>query len=432
MIKQLTVKIVAVVLGSLFFVFAAMLLVLNLSAHTASVKRAEEIMLSVVANDGFILPPQERPAEPPGDLKPASTFGEPDMMRAGHLFYAKTDQNGELLELNLDMMFDFSAADAQDYLTQALDSPKTKGDIGSFHFMAAVKPYGYILVFTERSVEMRLLDHLTQTSLWAAGITAIILAFVATLLAQWMAAPIKTAFDRQRRFISDASHELKTPLTVISANVDVLQHESGENLRLIHIRSQVERMSGLVHGLLTLARTDEGPAAVSFSEFNLSTAILNTVLEFESRAFEEGKTYSYEITEDLLYIGDEKQLRQLAGILIDNAIRYSDTAGLIKVSLRLDSSRRSRPKRLRARRGLGTGNSNSRLCFSVYNTGIGIADDEHDKIFERFYRSDESRSRETGGYGIGLSIAKAIVTAHKGKMAVSGEYGQWIRFDVLM
>ncbi len=446
MIKQLTVKIVAVVLGSLFLVFAAMLLVLNLSVHSASVKRAEEIMLSIVDNDGFLLPPQGRPTDWPEDLPadrpedlpadrledfpPASVFGEPDMMRAGHLFYAKLGQNGELLELNLDMMFDFTAADAQDFLTQALDSGKAKGDIGSFHFMAADKPYGQIAVFTERSIEMRLLDHLTRTSLWAAGITAIILAFVATLLAQWMAAPIKSAFDRQRRFISDASHELKTPLTVISANVDVLQHESGDNIRLFHIKSQVERMSGLVQSLLTLARTDERPTAIIFDEFNLSTAILNAVLEFESRAFEEGKQYSYDVTENLVYCGDEKKIKQLVGILIDNAIRYSGISGLIKVSLLPESGRMSRTKRLRFRRG--SRNTNSRLYLSVYNTGTGVADEEQDKIFERFYRSDESRSRETGGYGIGLSIAKAIVAAHKGKITIAGEYGQWVRFDVLL
>lgn len=447
MIKQLTVKIVAVVLGSLFLVFAAMLLVLNLSAHTASVKSAEEIMLSVVDNDGFLLPPQGRPADwtealpadqpedspmnRPEDFPPGGSFGQPNMMRAGHLFYVRIGPNGELLELNLDMMFDFTAADAQDFLTQALNYGKEKGDIDSFHFMAADKPYGQIIVFMERSIEMQLLDHLTQTSLWAAGLTAIILAFVATLLAQWMAAPIKSAFDRQRRFISDASHELKTPLTVISANVDVLQHESGDNLRLFHIKSQVERMSGLVHGLLTLARTDEGTTDVIFNEFNLSTAILNSILEFESRAFEEGKQYSYEVEDNLLYRGDEKQLKQLVGILIDNAIRYSGNDGLIKVTLRQESGRISRSKRLRARlesRGI----SNSRLHLSVYNTGTGVSDDEQDKIFERFYRSDESRSRETGGYGIGLSIAKAIATAHKGKISVSGEYGQWVRFDVLL
>jgi signal transduction histidine kinase len=170
-------------------------------------------------------------------------------------------------------------------------------------------------------------------------------------------------------------------------------------------------MAGLLRDLLSLAKTDEGGANIVMSEFSLSGALLNTVLEFESRAFEEKREYAYEIGENIRYTGDEKQIRQLAGILIDNAIRYSDANGKVKVTLRAE---------------------NGRARFSVYNTGGGVPDAQKNKIFERFYRADESRSRDTGGYGVGLSIAKAIADAHKGRIAVSGEYGKWVRFDVML
>jgi signal transduction histidine kinase len=224
-----------------------------------------------------------------------------------------------------------------------------------------------------------------------------------------MTAPIKKAFDKQRRFISDASHELKTPLTIISANIDVLKNEIGENQRLTHIKFQSERMNELVLDLLSLAKISEGNTSIIRNKFNISGSVLNTALEFESRAFEEEKKYSYDIEENIEYIGDERQVKQLVSILIDNAIQYSDANGQIKVSLRTQGGY---------------------INISVFNTGTGVPENEKKKIFERFYRTDESRSRETGGYGIGLSIAEAIAESHNGKITVSGEYMKWIRFDV--
>jgi signal transduction histidine kinase len=227
-----------------------------------------------------------------------------------------------------------------------------------------------------------------------------------------MVAPVKNTFYKQRRFISDASHELKTPLTIISANLELLQNEIGENQRIEHIKSQSERMNGLIHDMLTLAKADEGHTNTHLIKFDLSGVVLNTVLEFESRAFEEGKRYTFTIKENTAYVGDEKQIKQLLTILIDNALRYSDSNGKIEVSLRSDGKNHAH--------------------ISVYNTGIGVPDKERYKIFERFYRTDESRSRETGGNGVGLSIAKAIVSAHRGKIVVSGKYKKWIRFEVTL
>lgn len=410
MIRRLQLKIIAVILGTLLCVFAAVLIALNLSIYQTSVKRADDFMNSVLENDGFLFPPKDTLKPKPGRRTP-SLLSSPEMMRAGRFFYAKIDKDRNIIELNLDMMFDFSTNDALNYVTSVLNSDREKGNIDNFSFLSAEKFYGRILVFAERSIEILLLEQLNKTSLWAIGIISLILVCLSAFLSKWIVDPVKASFDKQRRFVSDAGHELKTPLTIISANVDVLQNEIGENQRLAHIKAQSERMNGLVHDLLTLARTDEGQTNVIRTRFNLSSAILNTVLEFESRAFEEGKQYSYDIKANITWIGDEKQIKQLVSILIDNAIRYSDAKGKINVSLNTDGSH---------------------IRISVFNTGIGVYDEKRNKIFERFYRTDESRSRETGGYGVGLSIAKSIVEAHKGKIVVSGEYGKWICFDVVI
>ena len=409
MIRRLKIKIIAIVLGTLLIVFAAILLVLNLSVYRTSAYRVGTFMDTVVENDGFLFPPRGKP-----DLRHEGgidQFRTPEMMRAGRFFYVKTDHNGKIIEMNLEMMFDFSNDDALNYILAAADSGRREGNIDSFRFLSAEKPYGRITVFAERSIEISLLEQLTGTSLWVAGAVSFILACLAVFLANWMVTPVKTAFDKQQRFISDASHELKTPLTIISANVDVLQNEIGDNQRLTHIKDQSDRMNSLVHSLLTLAKTDEDQPHLVFSKFNLSGAVLKTALEFESFAFEEDKLYSYNIDENISFIGDEQQIKQLTSILIDNAIQYSDTGGQINVSLRSEGGRPH---------------------MSVFNTGIGVPNEEYEKIFERFYRHDESRSRETGGYGIGLSIAEAIVKSHKGKISVSGEYGKWVCFNVIL
>ena len=408
MIRKLETRIIVVVLGTLLIVFAAVLLVLNLSVCQNSVKRAEVFMESVVENDGFLFPPRNPDVRRGGGRDPLES---PEMMRAGRFFYAKVDQSGEILELDLQMMFDFSKDDAGSYISATLASGKVKGNIDNYRFISEEKPYGRIIVFAERSIEMGMLSQLNTTSLWTAGIVCLILACLAVFYAKWTVRPIKTAFDRQRRFISDASHELKTPLTVIITNVDIMKNETGGNQRLDSIKEQAERMSGLVHDLLTLAKTEERLENKAKDEFSLSNMILNTALEFESRAFGEGKQYSYDIAESISYTGDMKQTRQLVSILIDNAFHYSDEKGQIKVSLSMEGSR---------------------IRISVFNTGIGVPDDEMDKIFERFYRIDESRNRETGGYGMGLSIAKAIAETQKHNISVSGKYGKWIQFDVMV
>ncbi|MDR1206463.1 MAG: HAMP domain-containing histidine kinase [Peptococcaceae bacterium] len=410
MIRKLKIKIIAVVMGALLLVFAAVFTVLNLSMYQASDYQAEDFLRRIAENDGFFLPPRTKPGSTQERNRPKS-FYNPEIMRSGRYFYAKVDSGGSVVELNLDMMFDFSRDEALEYVASVLGRGRTKGTAGNFSYLTALKPYGQIAVFAERSIEMGILEHLTRVSLWVAGITGVVLLALVVFLAEWMMNPVKTAFEKQRRFISDASHELKTPLTIISANVDVLRDEIGENTRLAHIRSQSERMSGLIHDLLTLAKTDEDKGKTIKNTFNLSGAVLNTALEFESRAFEEGKAYTYQIKENLAYTGDEKQIRQLVSILIDNAVKHSSVQGKIHVALTEDGGR---PR------------------LSVFNTGAGVSDAEKSKIFDRFYRSDESRSRETGGYGLGLSIARAIAAAHRGKITVTGAYGEWVRFDVVL
>lgn len=267
------------------------------------------------------------------------------------------------------------------------------------------------VVFVDISNDIGTVVTLLKLSVVVIAFSLIVVYIFTYRLSKWAIKPVQTAFDNQKRFISDASHELKTPLTVMSANADVLESEIGENQWLDNIKNQTTVMSQLVYDLLDLAKLDETRDDMVMAEFDLSSAVLSRTLEFECTAFEEHKKFEQNIKENIIYKGNEDSIKQLIGILVDNAIKHSEENGIIRVTL--------------------TTNGNKKI-FQVYNTGNGIRDSEKDKIFNRFYRSDVSRSRETGGYGLGLSIAKSIAEAHGGTISVDGEENKWISFTVVL
>ena len=410
MIKRLRFKFIAIMMAVLIVLFAALFITLNIFMHRNSEKQTHQLLKTVAEQDGFLFPPHKIRVQPVPERE-APFVPNPEILHAGRFFYVKVDHSGNFRETNFDMMFDFSKEEAIEYAKSALKREKNSGYIENLQYLIVEKNYGKIIVFAERSIEARLLTQLIYISIWVAGVTFFILFIFSLFLSKWVIQPVQTAFEKQRQFVSDASHELKTPLTIISANADVLENEIGENIRLTHMKIQIERMGLLIHNLLILAKADESKLQLSQCDFNISQLIQNTILSFESRAFEEGKHLSYTIDDEIYFFGNQESIHRLTIILIDNAIRYSYPDGEIKLTLKKE---------------------NGRPYLSLFNTGMGIPEEEKIKIFDRFYRSDRSRSRETGGYGLGLAIAKSIVDTHKGKIFVTGQEGKWIQFTVLL
>jgi len=413
MIKKLRLKIIVITMIVLVAVFTSMFAALNVYMWNTSRQQTERLLEQIIQRDGMPmliiregtqripqLPPEIVDRQAPNRIPPQNVI-----FRAGRLFYLKLDKAGNPLEIRHEMMYDFSDEDALHYASLVLEKGKSKGSVGEFQFMEGQKDYGSIIVFAQRSIETTLLTQLIRLSLWTAGVTGIFLFIFTLFFSKWAVGPVKRAFERQRRFISDASHELKTPLTILNANADLLIQESGDSPRLQSIKGQSKRMEGLIHDLLALARTDEGAQPV-FSFVDLSQAILSAALAFESHAYEEGKIYEVAIAPGLRCQGDQEQLKRLASILIDNALKHSEPNGLVKVTL------------------------SEKSALTVYNTGAGIEENERERIFERFYRSDSSRARETGGYGLGLAIAKSIVEAHRGSISVESKAGEWVSFNI--
>lgn len=300
-----------------------------------------------------------------------------------------------------------NAALANDNLTGIIQND-------NFRFLKYSNEKGMKIAFTDRSLEINTLNSLLKTFILV-GIGSLTAFFIVSLyLANWAVKPIKKSWEQQRQFVADASHELKTPLTVILANTDiVLSHKddtiSNQVKWINYIKTEGERMTTLVNELLFLAKSDANRNDIVFSNVNFSDIIWNCVLPFESVAFEEEKIIDSEITPDLYINGDSNRLKQLVCILIDNAIKYSKEKGTIKVSLIKNQDK---------------------ALLSVNNPGDPIAKEKIPHLFERFYRTDESRARKKDGYGLGLAIGKTIVDSHNGKITVKSSESYGTTFTV--
>lgn len=235
------------------------------------------------------------------------------------------------------------------------------------------------------------------------GIAGILLFFgLCVLLARWMVRPVEKAWTQQKQFVSDASHELKTPLTVIISNAELLQSQDENKTQYAeNILTMSGQMRSLVEGLLELARADNGQVRKSFEPVNLSDLITDCTLPFEPVFFEKGLQLRTCIQPDVVVNGNAQYLRQVAEILLDNAGKYTEK-GIIDLQL----------------------HKKGKQCYlAVSNPGTPIPEEDRERIFERFYRSDKARSR-TGSFGLGLSIAKAVVTEHRGRIwVVSNQTG---------
>jgi signal transduction histidine kinase len=223
--------------------------------------------------------------------------------------------------------------------------------------------------------------------------------------------PIAESYEKQRRFITDASHEIKTPLAIIEANTEVIEMDNGESEWTDSIRNQVKRLTGLTEKLVFLSRMEEEDNPLTMVDFSLSDAVSETAQSFEAVAAAQQKTLTSEIEPRITYHGDEASLRQCVSLLLDNAMKYSTENGAIRLTL---------------------SRSGKNITLTLWNSAQGLTPGKQDILFERFYRPDSSRSRQTGGSGIGLSVAQAIVLAHKGKINARSDDGVSILFTITL
>lgn len=409
MIRKLQHRFILITMSGIILIFILILAVLNLSVSYSAQRQGYHTLSQYERRMDFSPSPvsdaQNPPPVPEGHPMEMSWF---DDMRVMYVFY---DNNGEILSYSLGGNPDMTMDTLEQLAARAKSDHKQNGKVSGYLYLLKEKEDGTQLYLLDYSPERDMSARLLKVCLWV-GLAAIFVLFIPVIfLSRWVTKPVQVAFDKQKQFIADASHELKTPLTIITTNAEVLQRELPDNKWLVYILEQTGRMKNLINSLLELARLDAYSDTGSYLTFDLSRAVKNAALSFESLAFEYGKSYSMEIEDGFSLHGNETHIKQLVTILLDNAFKYSDEHGTVRICLSAHGDKK---------------------MLLVSNTGKGISPEDQKHIFERFYRSDSSRNRQYGGYGLGLSIAQSIVKAHKGHISVKSDGQSFTEFVVIL
>lgn len=402
MIKKLKIKIICVLMAIFVAVLAGILIFVNYGSYSSYKRQSKNVLRDIAESDWRMIP---------GEPMKFSKDEYERIFNSMKVFIVKVDRNGRIIEANGNEDYSLSEAELEENVIQIINDGKKDGTVGSIRYYVAEKPYGKKIVYTEEFAMKAIFGRMQIQSLIAALCILPVLFIISHLIAAWMAKPVEEVFEKQKLFISDTSHELKTPISVIQANAEVLSSEYGESQWLRYIETETDRMNKLVNSLLTLARIENSEVKKEFVKFDLSHAVTNAALPFESVAFETGKSFEMDIKENIKYTGDEEDIKKLISILLDNAFKYTPEGEQIKISLNACGIKK---------------------IIEVYNTGVGIDEEDMPKIFERFYRVDKSRNREKESYGLGLSIAKNIVDSHNGKINVSSKKDEFTKFTVTL
>lgn len=396
MIQKLRRRFIAAAMLALTIVLIVLLGTVNLVSFRKTVSDADTLLELLSENQGAFPMHMFRGKELPRDrMEPRRDFS-PETPYESRFFSVTLDAQGEVLRTDIANIAAVDMASAAEFANNVLQSGKTKGFLGEYRFLAAEQLEQQRIIFLDcgRTLSSFRTTLLASFGVAAGGLLAVFLLLL--MISGRIVKPVAESYEKQRQFITDAGHELKTPLTIIQADADLLEMEYGESEWLEDIRRQAQRLAGLTGDLITLSRMDEAKQETAFVEFPLSDVVEETAQSFLGLARQQGKYLMLTIQPMITLTGSEKALRQLVSILLDNALKYSPDGS--QLFLRLEKDNRT-------------------IRLQVENTTRELIEKEKLKhLFERFYRLDSSRNASAGGYGLGLAIARGIVQSHRGKI----------------
>ena len=353
---------------------------------------------------------------PPEQRKEEKALEQPAQLNL--TFTLEADEDGNILNIN--SIFDIEKDVYEKIVAEAVQSEKNIDTVKTGDVIWAYRRWrpndGKInITAMDISRERGLLQNLVVTFAYVSLIALFIIFLISLFFANRAIRPIELAWEKQNQFIEDASHELRTPLTTINTNADVLLSHPDSTIAeeekwLYYIKDESERMTRLTNDLLCLIRLDNDKDSVQHQMFSISETVQTVILTMEAVLYEKNLTFSESIEDNINFCGNPDKIKQLIMILMDNAIKYTAERGKISVCLK---------KR------------DGKIMFSVANTGDPLSAEMREKIFDRFYRVDRSRARNSGGYGLGLAIAKTICMQHNGLITAESRDGENI-FTVLL
>ncbi len=396
MIRRLRLKLVAVCMLMVTAVLGAVLWSNYTAVERSIVSLSRQVLLQAMG-DAY------RPGGPGGSPELGVSIGGDRVL----LPYFTVDLWGSAAYVTGGTYADLEDTEAlRSILSECLAQNREEGTVSGYHLRYLRRDNGLYqqLAFVDMSMERAMLRETLGSYLQIALAALALLLGISVLLSRWAARPVERAWAQQRRFLSDASHELKTPLTVILSNAELMEAsplDERQTRWTDNIRSEAGRMRTLVEEMLTLARSDAMAPAAEFADVSLSDTALDCVLLFEPVAFEAGKPLTYDIHEGVTVRGDPGRLKQAVSVLLDNAVKYGRAGAPIRLEL------------------TGT-DRQARLTVSNENEDGPIPPERLSRLFERFYRADDSRG-EQAGFGLGLSIADAIAREHRGSVKAESD-----------
>lgn len=447
MIKKLRLKFVLIAMISFFAVISLILGILDFMIFSYLDSATDEVLTILAEGYGKMpeapLLPEDTPQETPdsGDEGADEETGEGENDDSSEededeppeyiiysvetpfesrYFTVTLTSAGEWIESNVTHIAAISEEDAKRYATAVFGDKSGKMDV--YKYTSITLPHTELeeaegeeaeervmYIFLDCRRETTYQSYFLYTSIIIGGI-GLALVFILILLASGsVTKPIERNNEKQKRFITNASHEIKTPITIIDANTELIEIESGESEWTEGIKKQTKRLVSLTEKLVTLTRLEENPHINAIS-FSISGAVAETAEPYKAIAAAKSREFTYEVEEDVILSGDEAEIRQLVSILLDNAMKYSNEGG--NISLSLTTALRE-------------------IKLTVTNSTGGIKKGNLDMLFERFYRSDKARASASHGSGIGLSVAEAIVNSHKGRISAYSPDGVNIAFTVV-
>lgn len=393
MIAGLQKKFILISAASTLAVFSIIFLVLVLFSWDQMEKTMDTLTDAIVSNDGVFPDFEPDDHRGPSQRLPYGEIITEETQFSTRFFTVWLDGEKQILRINMDSVSSISRDDVKEYLQKALKEGRERGWVSDYRYRILETGQGATVVFVNGSMNWAVTTRLLVTAFLVLLGSALLILLLTVLLSKRVVRPVAESYEKQKQFITDANHELKTPLTLILSNLDIVEAELGQNEWLDDIRSEGERMGLMINQLVALSRMDESQTHMVRAAFDLSAAVEDTVSEFRPLAAEREKKLQTSIEPGIRYEGDEGLIRRLASILLDNAVKYCDEGGEIRVEV----CQHRYP------------------VMIVENTYAQVGQLELDRLFDRFYRADKARTF-SGSFGVGLSIAQSIVRSHRGSI----------------
>ncbi|MCI8684416.1 MAG: HAMP domain-containing histidine kinase [Lachnospiraceae bacterium] len=413
MMKALQKKFVftaMIAVSILLFILLGIINIVNIAMVRTETDKTLTMISEADGNFDHIQPPPN--SAPPFDfrIKPKD---ERDKFLSSNFFIVRLNGNGQIVFTDVSRTSLVDEASAEELALRVLDEGTSVGKAGKYRYQISNSHTGNetVIVFLDTSEEI--LSYVRVLFLSGGiGLSCwILMLFMVMFLSKKAIFPIVENMERQKQFVTNAGHEIKTPLAVILANTEAMELYNGENKWSKNIREQTVRLNGLMKNLLLLAKMDESAAEIIKTEISFSELVSENVRVFAEPLNLRSITLQTEIQPNVIIKANKEQISQLISILLDNASKYTNNRGTVIVRLQ---------------------KSDKRIKLLIKNSCEKLLDTPPDKLFDRFYRDDKARTQKTGGYGIGLSVARSIVLANKGSITAEYENPNFVSFTVTL